>query len=129
MSRVIRYVCICVQGLRSSNAFKLQWLKRMDRGSLSLRTKLMSADEIRSHTKSVFITPWPKSASEVYLLSDRRLLTKLVRNFTDRGYHVVSVTARISRLKPPLFLSSSSSVVLTMLSGSRSRPTTSQKIW
>jgi hypothetical protein len=37
--------------------------------------------------------------------------------------------SRISRPKPLLFLSSSSSIVLMRLSGSRSRPITSQKIW
>jgi hypothetical protein len=37
--------------------------------------------------------------------------------------------SRVSRPEPLLFLSSSSSVVLTRLSGPRSRPTTSQKIW
>jgi hypothetical protein len=37
--------------------------------------------------------------------------------------------SRISRPEPLLFLPSSSSFVLTRLSGSRSTPTTSQKIW
>jgi hypothetical protein len=37
--------------------------------------------------------------------------------------------SRISRPEPVLFLSSSSSIVLTRLSGPPSRPTTSQKIW
>jgi hypothetical protein len=37
--------------------------------------------------------------------------------------------SRISRLEPLLFLSSSSSTVLTRLSGPRSRPATSLKIW
>jgi hypothetical protein len=37
--------------------------------------------------------------------------------------------SRFSRPEPLLFLSSSSSVVLTRLSRARSRPTTSQKIW
>jgi hypothetical protein len=37
--------------------------------------------------------------------------------------------SRLSRPEPLLFLPSSSSVVLTKLSGPRSRPTTSQKIW
>jgi hypothetical protein len=37
--------------------------------------------------------------------------------------------SRLSRLEPLIFLPSSSSVVLTMLSGPRSRPTTSQEIW
>jgi hypothetical protein len=36
---------------------------------------------------------------------------------------------RLSRPKSILFLSSCSSIVLTRLSGPRSRPTTSQKIW
>jgi hypothetical protein len=37
-------------------------------------------------------TPWPQSASELYLLSDRRLSAKLVPTFADRGCHEVSVT-------------------------------------
>jgi hypothetical protein len=37
--------------------------------------------------------------------------------------------SRLSILQPLLFLPSSFSVVLTRLSGPRSRPTTSQKIW
>jgi hypothetical protein len=37
--------------------------------------------------------------------------------------------SQFSRPKLLFFLSSISSVVLTRLSGSRSRPTTSQKIW
>jgi hypothetical protein len=54
--------------------------------------------------------------------------------FADRWCYVVSVTdpsGRIidfSRPEPLLFLPSSSSVVLTRLSGPLSRPTTCQKI-
>jgi hypothetical protein len=36
-------------------------------------------------------TPWPESASELYWQSDRRLSTKLVPIFVDRGCHRVSV--------------------------------------
>jgi hypothetical protein len=43
-------------------------------------------------------TPWPESASELYGPSDRRLLTKLVPTFADRGCHVVSVTDRYGRI-------------------------------
>jgi hypothetical protein len=80
-------------------------------------------------------TQWTKSASKLYRPTDRRLLAKLVPTFADRRSHVVSVTdpirpySRISRQEPLLFLPSSSSIVLTTLSGPRSRPTTSQKIW
>jgi hypothetical protein len=35
---------------------------------------------------------WPKSARELYRPIDRRLSTKLVPTFADRGCHVVSVT-------------------------------------
>jgi hypothetical protein len=79
-------------------------------------------------------TPWPQSASELYRPSDRSLSAKLVPTFADRGCHVVSVTdplrpySRFSRPEPLLFPPSSSSVVLTRLSGPRSRPTTCQKI-
>jgi hypothetical protein len=37
-------------------------------------------------------TPWPESASELYRPSDHRLSAKLVPVFSDRVYHVVSVT-------------------------------------
>jgi hypothetical protein len=62
------------------------------------------------------------------------LLGEVSANFWDTGCHVVSVTSlrpysRISRPEPLLFLPSSYSFVLTRLSGPRSRPTTSQKIW
>jgi hypothetical protein len=56
-------------------------------------------------------TPWPESASELY------------RDGFLRPY------SRLSRPESLLFLWSSSSIVLTRLSGPRSRPTTSQKIW
>jgi hypothetical protein len=75
-------------------------------------------------------TPWTESAKELYRQSDRRLSAKLVPTFEDRRCHVVSVTdllrryTRLSRPKPLLFLSSNSSIVLTRLSGPRSRPTT-----
>jgi hypothetical protein len=36
--------------------------------------------------------PWLQSASEVYWPSDWCFSAKLVPNFADRGYHVVSVT-------------------------------------
>jgi hypothetical protein len=66
-----------------------------------------------------------------------RLLAKLLINFADRGCRVVSATdshgrwSRFSRPEPLLlvFLSSSSAVVFTRLSGPRSRPAASQKIW
>jgi hypothetical protein len=83
----------------------------------------------------IIITPWLWFAGELCRPSDRRLWEKLVPTFADRGCHVVSVTdpyVRILAFLDPeklLFLSSSSSVVLTRLSGPRSRNTTSQKIW
>jgi hypothetical protein len=60
---------------------------------------------------------------------------KLVPTFADRECRVVSATDIRGRIlgfldtEPLLFLPSSSSIVLTRLSGPRSRPTTSQKIW
>jgi hypothetical protein len=77
-------------------------------------------------------TPWPEPVSKLYWLSVWHLSAKLVATFADRGCHIVSVTypySRISRPEPLLFLPSSSSVVLTRLSGPRSTSTTSQKIW
>jgi hypothetical protein len=76
--------------------------------------------------------PWSEPASELYRPSDRRLSAKLLPTFADRGCHVVSVTDPYCRIlgfleKTATFLSSSSSVVLTRLSGARSRPTTLKK--
>jgi hypothetical protein len=60
----------------------------------------------------------------------RSLLPRFADRGVSRSQRGGSPTAVISvtRPKPPLFLSSSSSIVLTRLSGPRSRPTTSQKI-
>jgi hypothetical protein len=60
--------------------------------------------------------------------SDRRLSAKLVPTFADRGFRVVCATDPYGRILG-FCLPSCSSVVLTRLSGPRSRPTTSQKIW
>jgi hypothetical protein len=43
-------------------------------------------------------TPWPKSASELYRPSDRRLPAKLMPTFADRRWHVVSVTDPYCRI-------------------------------
>jgi hypothetical protein len=69
-------------------------------------------------------------------LSDRRLSAKLVPTLADRGVsrgqHNDSPTVvnfRFSRSEP-LFPCNISSIIITRLSGPRSRPTTSQKkIW
>jgi hypothetical protein len=69
-----------------------------------------------------------ESASELYRHSDRRFSAKLVPTFMDRevsrsqrGLFLRSYS-RLSRAKPLFFRSSSSSVVLTTLSGPCSRP-------
>jgi hypothetical protein len=64
-----------------------------------------------------------------------QLFGEVSANFGDRGCRVVNVMdplrpySLISRLKPLFSLSSSPSIVLTRLSGSRFRLTTSQKFW
>jgi hypothetical protein len=76
-------------------------------------------------------TPCLESGSELYRLSDRRMSAKLVPTFADRECHVVSVTDPYGRIlrfidwSRYLLFSSSSTVVLTRLSGPRSRPTNS----
>jgi hypothetical protein len=63
------------------------------------------------------------------------LLAKLVPTFSDRGVPrgqrdgSLLPYSRFSRQEPLLFLSSSSSVVLTRLCGPRSRLTTSKETW
>jgi hypothetical protein len=80
--------------------------------------------------KSLKKTPWPQSASELHRPSDRRLSAKLVPTFcgqrVPRGQRGKSLRpcSRLSRPEPLLFLPSSSSVVLTRLSGPCSRPIT-----
>jgi hypothetical protein len=43
-------------------------------------------------------TPWSESASELYRPSDRRLSTKWLPTFADKGCHVVSVTDPYDRI-------------------------------
>jgi hypothetical protein len=61
---------------------------------------------------------------------------KLVKTFADRGCREVGATdpygrilGFLNRIRYFFFLSSSSSIILTRLTGPRSRPITSQKIW
>jgi hypothetical protein len=77
-----------------------------------------------------YITPWPWSASELCRPSDRRLLAELVATFADRRCRVVSAAdaygLNVGSLDRRRYIFSSiSSIVLTRLSGSRSRSTTS----
>jgi hypothetical protein len=87
-----------------------------------------------SHTVIVIIAPWRESASELNLPSYRCLSAKLVPTFAPRVSRSqrggsLRPYSRFSIPEPLLFISNSSPVVLGRLSGPRSRPTTSQKIW
>jgi hypothetical protein len=55
---------------------------------------LLLSEELES---PFLIAPWLWSASELYRPSDRRLLTKFVPTFTDRGCRVVSATGSHGR--------------------------------
>jgi hypothetical protein len=46
----------------------------------------------------IFLTPWSKSASELYRPSDRRFSAIWLPTFADRGCHVVSVTDPYGRI-------------------------------
>jgi hypothetical protein len=80
-------------------------------------------------------TPWPDSASELYRESDHRLSTKLVPKFANIWCHVVSVTDPYCPIlgfiyrSRHCFLQVAPQLHSRGLSGPRSRPTTSQKIW
>jgi hypothetical protein len=50
------------------------------------------------HTNTHKKTLWSESASELYLLSDRRLSAKWLATFADKGCHVVSVTDPYGRI-------------------------------
>jgi hypothetical protein len=95
--------------------------------------KMLKASWLNNN--EVIQTLWLWSARELYRPSDRRLSARLVPTFADRGVawsaQRIPTAVNLGSLDPePLvFNSSSSSVVLTRLSGPRSWPTTSQKIW
>jgi hypothetical protein len=57
------------------------------------------------------------------------LSAKLVPTFADRGCRVVSPTDPLAVNSVFLTGAATFSIILTRLSGPRSRPTTSQKIW
>jgi hypothetical protein len=92
--------------------------------------KLVDSDR----RNSVFSRKKIHSLSPRMNYTDRRLSAKLVPTFVDRGCHMVSATDLygyilffLDRSRYFIF-QNSSSVVLTRLSGPRSRPTASQKI-
>jgi hypothetical protein len=80
-------------------------------------------------------TSWLESARELYRPKYSSLSAKLVPTFAARGCHVVIVAdplrpySRFSRSEPLFFLSSSSSVVLTRLSGPRSSRESNPDLW
>jgi hypothetical protein len=97
----------------------MTWTQKKD-GKASL--KLKKKNKLRG------LSPRAKYAD----LRDNRLSAKLVPTFADRGCRVVKATDPYAvfsfcRPEPLLFLPSSSLSILTRLSGSRCRPTTSQK--
>jgi hypothetical protein len=85
----------------------------------SFHTHTCQDCKLKKKTRSQF-------ANELYRPSDRRLSAKLVSTFygkrMPRGQRDESLRpySRLSRLEPLLFLPSSSSIVLTRLSGPRS---------
>jgi hypothetical protein len=102
---------------------KMYWL-------LARKSKLSISKQLLVY-KTIKKSPCPESANELYRLSYHRLPAKLVSTFADRGCHTDPNVRILGFYRPEmlLFLPSSSSIVLTRLSGPRSRPTTSQQIW
>jgi hypothetical protein len=134
---IMRHGCEAVVALVSGSSSRLEWAVWRHRcgwgGGVSFQTRYRNW--VRAWIEGIAQTPWPESASELYQLRDCRLSAKLVPTFVDKG---VSRSQRGGSLRPYSgfsrpeslhFLPSSSSIVLTRLSGPRSRPTTSQKIW
>jgi hypothetical protein len=109
----------------------MRYLRRASTVSASASARSMTTN--KQTNKQTKKPPWPESASELYRPSDRRLSDKLVPTFADRECRVVSVTDPYDHnLGFPhrshyFFFQVSSSVVLTRLSGLRSRPITCQK--
>jgi hypothetical protein len=55
---------------------------------------IVENEEMEAYDKQTKQTPWPQSAIELYRPSKRRLSTKLLLTFADRGCRVVSATDR-----------------------------------
>jgi hypothetical protein len=91
--------------------------------SHTLRTFLSQLGTTQSSCNSsseTLIFYWKNSVASV-----RKLVSEVSANFCGwRGDESLRPYSRLSRLEPLLFLPSSSSVIVTMLSGPRSRPTT-----
>jgi hypothetical protein len=115
------------------------WRMHLPAGLLSKLNQrlILSTGTSRFHGLKYYLklnwTSWPYSSNELYRPSDRCLSAKLVPNFAGTACCMVSATnshghySGFSRPEPLLFHSSSSSIVLTRLSGPCSRPPTSQK--
>jgi hypothetical protein len=99
-------------------------------------TRILVSIQISGFNVSLIVSPY-----SVVLVRERTipierppLVGEVSATFADKGvtrHHrdgSIRPYCRISRPEPLVFLSSSSSVVLTRLSGPRSRPTTSRKI-
>jgi hypothetical protein len=100
------------------------WRRKFSRQNLQKLAKFRSRTDFLPQT---YKNPWPESASQLHRPRDSRLSAKLVLTFADRRCCMVNVTdsyGRIpfSRPEPLLFLSSSSSIVLTSRSGPLSNP-------
>jgi hypothetical protein len=106
--------------------FRLLWLN----GFVLHRNQICYLSRYKQKTKLRGLSPRANYTDRAIILS-----TKLVQTFfgqsVPRGQRDGSLQpySRISGPEPLLFLSSSSSIVLRRLSGPRSRPSTSQKIW
>jgi hypothetical protein len=60
--------------------------------NLDFLDRTILAHNIQNNELKLNYTPWPESVSELYRPSDRRLSATLVPTFSDRGFHLVSVT-------------------------------------
>jgi hypothetical protein len=96
--------------------YKLQSRPLVREGAPSRRAKQLSGK--RKGGGNLVMGPKGVSDTKTDRLTDSGQRNRFLRPYS-----------RFSRLQPPLFLPSSSSFVLTRLSGPRSRPTTSRKIW
>jgi hypothetical protein len=99
--------------------------------SLAMAMQCLLAKNVNGITKLTSVT-WVRERT---ILTKRPLVGDVSANFcgerVPHGQHDGSLQpySQLSRSELLLFLPSSSSVVLMRLSGPRSRPTTSQKIW
>jgi hypothetical protein len=131
-----KFCCPCQPGMKpwpSTHSLSLYWLSYPVARKGSILNYFVIFEQLSKKKKTK--TPWLLVRKRTVPTKRPPLVSEVSANFC--GYRVSCgqrngsprSLIRFSWPEPLLFHSSSSSLILTRLSGPRSRPTTSQKIW